>query len=119
MAITADDGSEIYLSKLDDSGITGKKICLSEHCYCCTAGEGSSCTGSLLPPKGVDNACRVAINLFHAGNESKQTGTSNCFAVTKIRRTAPKHDKLTVQKTSSPFLSRAPLKCKKGLQSKL
>ena len=49
MAITAADGSEIHLSELDDSSINGKKICLSEHCYCCTAGEGSSCTGSLLP----------------------------------------------------------------------
>ncbi|MDZ4184236.1 MAG: arsenosugar biosynthesis radical SAM (seleno)protein ArsS [Desulfuromonadales bacterium] len=49
MAITAADGSEIYLSSLDASGINGQKISLSEHCYCCTAGEGSSCTGSLLP----------------------------------------------------------------------
>lgn len=49
MAITAADGTEIYLSELDDRTIAGKKICLSEHCYCCTAGEGSSCTGSLLP----------------------------------------------------------------------
>jgi radical SAM/Cys-rich protein len=49
MAITAADGSEIYLAELDDRGINGKKIRLSEHCYCCTAGEGSSCTGSLLP----------------------------------------------------------------------
>ena len=49
MAITAADGSEIYLAELDDNGINGKKIRLSEHCYCCTAGEGSSCTGALLP----------------------------------------------------------------------
>jgi radical SAM/Cys-rich protein len=48
MAITAADGSEIYLAELDDNGIDGKKIRLSEHCYCCTAGEGSSCTGALL-----------------------------------------------------------------------
>ncbi|MBE0503720.1 MAG: DUF3641 domain-containing protein [Desulfuromonadales bacterium] len=49
MAIITDDSSEIYLSELDDSGINGKKIHLSEHCYCCTAGEGSSCTGALRP----------------------------------------------------------------------
>jgi hypothetical protein len=48
MAITAADGSEINLAELDDNGINGKKIRLSEHCYCCTAGEGSSCTGALL-----------------------------------------------------------------------
>lgn len=49
MPITADDGSEINISELDAGGIDGKKIRLAQHCYCCTAGEGSSCTGSLVP----------------------------------------------------------------------
>jgi radical SAM/Cys-rich protein len=49
MAVTADDGSEIALSELEDGGMNGKKITLSQHCYCCTAGEGSSCTGALVP----------------------------------------------------------------------
>lgn len=48
MAITAADGSEIFLFDLDNQELDGKKILLSEHCYCCTAGEGSSCTGALL-----------------------------------------------------------------------
>ena len=48
MPVTADDGSEITISELDDAGMTGKKIHLSQHCYCCTAGEGSSCTGALV-----------------------------------------------------------------------
>jgi radical SAM/Cys-rich protein len=48
MPITADDGSEITISELDDAGMNGKKISLSQHCYCCTAGEGSSCTGALV-----------------------------------------------------------------------
>jgi radical SAM/Cys-rich protein len=47
MPITADDGSEITISQLDDAGMNGKKIELAQHCYCCTAGEGSSCTGAL------------------------------------------------------------------------
>ncbi len=47
MPVTADDGSEIVISELDDGGMSGKKIRLSQHCYSCTAGEGSSCTGAL------------------------------------------------------------------------
>ncbi len=49
MPVTADDGSEISLSELDSAGMNGKQIDLAQHCYCCTAGEGSSCTGALLP----------------------------------------------------------------------
>ena len=48
MPITADDGSEITISELDDGRMNGRKILLSQHCYCCTAGEGSSCTGALV-----------------------------------------------------------------------
>ena len=49
MSITAEDGSGITISELDDAGMNGKKIDLAQHCYCCTAGEGSSCTGALVP----------------------------------------------------------------------
>ncbi|MGB9080121.1 MAG: arsenosugar biosynthesis radical SAM (seleno)protein ArsS [Desulfuromonadaceae bacterium] len=49
MPVTADDGSEITIAELDGWGMNGKKIHLSQHCYCCTAGEGSSCTGALVP----------------------------------------------------------------------
>jgi len=49
MPITGDDGSVITISELDDAGMNGKQIRLSQHCYCCTAGEGSSCTGALAP----------------------------------------------------------------------
>lgn len=47
MPITTDDGSEITIAGLDDGGMNGKKIHLAQHCYSCTAGEGSSCTGAL------------------------------------------------------------------------
>lgn len=49
MPITSDDGSEITISGLDDAAMSGKQIDLAQHCYCCTAGEGSSCTGALVP----------------------------------------------------------------------
>ena len=48
MPVIADDGSEVTLSDLEDVVLNGKKIRLSQHCYCCTAGEGSSCTGALV-----------------------------------------------------------------------
>lgn len=47
MAITADDGTGITISALDSTGMNGRHIELAQHCYCCTAGEGSSCTGAL------------------------------------------------------------------------
>lgn len=49
MPITADDGTEIGIAELDDRRLSGRKIRLAQHCYCCTAGEGSSCTGALAP----------------------------------------------------------------------
>ncbi len=47
MPVTAADGTEITISKLDDVSLNGIKMDLAQHCYCCTAGEGSSCTGAL------------------------------------------------------------------------
>ena len=49
MPVTADDREEMTIAELDDKCMLGKKILLAEHCYCCTAGEGSSCTGALVP----------------------------------------------------------------------
>jgi len=48
MPVTADDGSEITIFELDDTRLDGRQINLAQHCYCCTAGEGSSCTGALV-----------------------------------------------------------------------
>jgi radical SAM/Cys-rich protein len=48
MPITADDGTQITISEFDDTGMSGKQIELAQHCYCCTSGEGSSCTGALV-----------------------------------------------------------------------
>jgi radical SAM/Cys-rich protein len=48
MPITTADGVAVTISDLDDAGMNGKLIHLSQHCYCCTAGEVSSCTGALI-----------------------------------------------------------------------
>jgi len=47
MPVTAADGSELFISQLEDASMRGKQIDLAQHCYCCTAGEGSSCNGAL------------------------------------------------------------------------
>jgi len=41
------DGRVLTINDLDEAARTGSKLELGQHCYCCTAGEGSSCTGSL------------------------------------------------------------------------
>ncbi len=38
---------KLHLSKLLDADLTGLKIAVAEHCYGCTAGQGSSCGGAL------------------------------------------------------------------------
>ncbi|HIJ80718.1 MAG TPA: radical SAM/Cys-rich domain protein [Desulfuromonadales bacterium] len=48
MPVTAADGREITIAEIEGGDMAGKKIRLSQHCYCCTAGEGSSCTGALI-----------------------------------------------------------------------
>ncbi|MDO9351949.1 MAG: DUF3641 domain-containing protein, partial [Deltaproteobacteria bacterium] len=39
--------SRIHLSELMEIDLKGNPIPLLEHCYGCTAGQGSSCTGVL------------------------------------------------------------------------
>lgn len=41
------DGNALTIDNLDEAARTGTGLALGQHCYCCTAGEGSSCTGSL------------------------------------------------------------------------
>jgi radical SAM/Cys-rich protein len=41
-------GNTVYIEQLDDILAEGIEIVTGEHCYCCTAGAGSSCTGSLV-----------------------------------------------------------------------
>ena len=48
MSVTAVDGAAINISDLNAAYMIGGEILLSQHCYSCTAGEGSSCAGALV-----------------------------------------------------------------------
>jgi accessory colonization factor AcfC len=41
-------GNNLSIEQLDDILSEGIEIITGEHCFCCTAGAGSSCTGSLV-----------------------------------------------------------------------
>lgn len=41
-------GNSVTVEQLDDVLVEGIEITTGEHCFCCTAGSGSSCTGSLV-----------------------------------------------------------------------
>lgn len=47
LPIRGRDGRALTIDDLDEAARPGAGLVLGEHCYCCTAGEGSSCTGSL------------------------------------------------------------------------
>lgn len=47
LPITSPDGNILSIDDLDKAAKTGNELFLAQHCYCCTAGEGSSCTGIL------------------------------------------------------------------------
>lgn len=40
-------GSRVHLSELMDTDFAGRAIAVGDHCYGCTAGQGSSCGGAL------------------------------------------------------------------------
>jgi hypothetical protein len=41
------DKHRVHLSELIGSDLTGNPIAVRDHCYGCTAGQGSSCGGAL------------------------------------------------------------------------
>jgi len=41
-------GAEVSIEKLEEALCGDIEIATSDHCFCCTAGAGSSCTGSLV-----------------------------------------------------------------------
>jgi len=43
----ADHSSQVHITDLLMSELTGKNIATRQHCYGCTAGQGSSCSGAL------------------------------------------------------------------------
>ncbi|MDX1451456.1 MAG: arsenosugar biosynthesis radical SAM protein ArsS [Oleiphilaceae bacterium] len=46
-AVIASDATRVHLSELLDDSLEGRAICVADHCYGCTAGQGSSCGGAL------------------------------------------------------------------------
>ncbi|MBE0599357.1 MAG: arsenosugar biosynthesis radical SAM protein ArsS [Desulfuromonadales bacterium] len=48
LPITGSGGEILTIGELEAAARSGKELFLSDHCYCCTAGEGSSCTGALV-----------------------------------------------------------------------
>jgi radical SAM/Cys-rich protein len=47
MPLIASDKPQIYLKELLEQELQGNEIVIGEHCYGCTAGQGSSCGGAL------------------------------------------------------------------------
>lgn len=43
----ADNGQRVHISELVNNNINGNPIAVRDHCYGCTAGQGSSCSGAL------------------------------------------------------------------------
>ena len=48
LPITDNSGRSVAIEKLDDILQRNIEIITNQHCFCCTAGSGSSCTGSLV-----------------------------------------------------------------------
>jgi hypothetical protein len=47
MPLKRADGSLVTIDRIDEVLVPGNGIRMAEHCFCCTAGEGSGCGGSL------------------------------------------------------------------------
>lgn len=47
MPILTPEGMPLTIENLETAARSGNGLALGRHCFCCTAGEGSSCTGSL------------------------------------------------------------------------
>jgi radical SAM/Cys-rich protein len=47
LPLTGRNGKLLTIDNLKEAAATGSDLMMAQHCYCCTAGEGSSCTGAL------------------------------------------------------------------------
>ena len=47
LPITDEEEGILKIEDLEEAARNGNELFLAQHCYCCTAGEGSSCTGTL------------------------------------------------------------------------
>lgn len=48
LGICDEDGTPLSVATLEAALLRGSEIEFAQHCYCCTAGEGSSCGGALV-----------------------------------------------------------------------
>jgi radical SAM/Cys-rich protein len=48
MNMTGEDGAPLTVFDSNPGLLDGREIMFGGHCYCCTAGEGSSCSGALV-----------------------------------------------------------------------
>jgi radical SAM/Cys-rich protein len=62
LPLGAGAGARIHLSRLLEADVAGCPIRVADHCYGCTAGQGSSCGGALTDsdPTGVESDARRA-----------------------------------------------------------
>jgi radical SAM/Cys-rich protein len=51
LPIRDSEGTPLNAARLPEAAQPGRKIVLGEHCFCCTAGEGSSCSGVTAVPE--------------------------------------------------------------------
>jgi radical SAM/Cys-rich protein len=56
LGLTAGSGQRPHLRDLLRDSMTGQSIAVADHCYGCTAGQGSSCGGALQAPAGSTSA---------------------------------------------------------------
>ncbi len=47
LACRTDQGARMHISDLADESIEGREISVADHCFGCTAGQGSSCGGAI------------------------------------------------------------------------
>lgn len=46
ICLTREDGTPLTVFNIAQGDMDGREIMFADHCYCCTAGEGSSCSGA-------------------------------------------------------------------------
>ena len=46
----------VHLADLIEADLSGRPIRVADHCYSCTAGQGSSCGGALAPNEAAQTA---------------------------------------------------------------
>lgn len=51
LPLVAYERPRMHLAELSGQALEGKPITVAEHCYGCTAGQGSSCSGALAKPE--------------------------------------------------------------------